>query len=273
MSDRREMRAEAAAEKARLKAMRPWYRKKRFILPIAFLALVVVLALAAGGDDTRDRVATGSGEGSRVVRAEATRTTEAERPTDIEILNKGFTQLKPGSIGNSYLSYAAVLRNPNADQMAQSVRVNLTFYDGAGTVVKSASDTVAVILPGQTAAVGDSTAGANAARVEVQALVTRWEKVTSFGTFSAEGVTTRPQSYGGLKTNATLASTFAKDLKDVKAVAVYYGPNGAVTGGSFTFVDFVPAGGRIGVELTSSHTVPAARTDVFTVLTNLALVG
>jgi hypothetical protein len=34
--------AEAAADKARIKAMRPWYQKKRFILPIGFFALIVI---------------------------------------------------------------------------------------------------------------------------------------------------------------------------------------------------------------------------------------
>ncbi len=49
--DRRSVRADAAAEKARLKVMRPWYKKKRFIIPLVLVALIVIIAAASGGDD------------------------------------------------------------------------------------------------------------------------------------------------------------------------------------------------------------------------------
>ncbi len=49
--DEREVRADAAAEKARAKAMRPWYKKKRFIIPLVLIALIVIIAVAGGGDD------------------------------------------------------------------------------------------------------------------------------------------------------------------------------------------------------------------------------
>jgi hypothetical protein len=55
--DRKNARAEAAAEKARAKAMRPWYKRKRFIIPIALVALIAIISIAGGGaseDDTSD---------------------------------------------------------------------------------------------------------------------------------------------------------------------------------------------------------------------------
>ena len=92
--------------------------------------------------------------------------------------------------------------------------------------------------------------------------------------FTAAGVTTEAQSYDGLQTNATLSSTFAKDLKDVVAAAIYYDGNGAIIGGARTFVDFVPAGGQAAVEITSSNDLPTpARTDVYGELSNLSLLG
>jgi len=41
--------AQAKAEKAYRKASRPWYKKKRFILPAAFVALLVIAGIASGG--------------------------------------------------------------------------------------------------------------------------------------------------------------------------------------------------------------------------------
>lgn len=50
---RREAKANIAAEKARAKASRPWYKKKRFMIPLGLLVLVVIgSALSAGSQDT-----------------------------------------------------------------------------------------------------------------------------------------------------------------------------------------------------------------------------
>ncbi|MEV8436928.1 DUF4352 domain-containing protein [Actinosynnema sp. NPDC051121] len=44
-------RARAKAEKAYRKAQRPWYQKKRFILPLALVVVIVIIKLSAGDDD------------------------------------------------------------------------------------------------------------------------------------------------------------------------------------------------------------------------------
>lgn len=64
--DTRTARADAAAERARHKAMRPWYRKKRFIL-LGLILILVGLAVAGSGSDTDDtpEVAGSGGEQER----------------------------------------------------------------------------------------------------------------------------------------------------------------------------------------------------------------
>lgn len=54
--------ARAKAEKAYRKAQRPFYKKKRFILPALFLLLIVVIAATAGGGDKTSNTA-GAGAG------------------------------------------------------------------------------------------------------------------------------------------------------------------------------------------------------------------
>lgn len=54
----REARAQASAEKAYRKAQRPWYKKKRFIVPLAVVLLVVIISVSTSG---------GSGGGTAVV--------------------------------------------------------------------------------------------------------------------------------------------------------------------------------------------------------------
>lgn len=58
--DMKVAKADVAAEKARAKAMRPWYKKKRFLLPLALVLIVVIAAIAGGGGDDSSEVATDS---------------------------------------------------------------------------------------------------------------------------------------------------------------------------------------------------------------------
>jgi len=64
----RDAKAQAKAAKAYAKAQRPWFKKKRFIIPGGFVALMMVIAMTGGGgseepavaDDTSTTAAAGS---------------------------------------------------------------------------------------------------------------------------------------------------------------------------------------------------------------------
>jgi ABC-type Na+ efflux pump permease subunit len=59
----KEAKAEAKAAKARAKALRPWYRKKRYILTILLVVIIGIVAATSGGGDksTTDTAATVAG--------------------------------------------------------------------------------------------------------------------------------------------------------------------------------------------------------------------
>ncbi|MFM1954841.1 MAG: hypothetical protein RL118_1032 [Actinomycetota bacterium] len=46
----KEAKANAKAEKARAKAMRPWFKKKRFILPLAIVAIAIISSASNAGN-------------------------------------------------------------------------------------------------------------------------------------------------------------------------------------------------------------------------------
>ncbi|MEX2553898.1 MAG: DUF4352 domain-containing protein [Actinomycetota bacterium] len=52
MVDPRDARADAKADKARAKALRPWYKKKRFMIPLVLVVLFGIGSLAGGGVDS-----------------------------------------------------------------------------------------------------------------------------------------------------------------------------------------------------------------------------
>lgn len=55
----REARAQASAEKAYRKAQRPWYKKKRFIVPLALVLLIVIISVANSGGNGGSTTAPG----------------------------------------------------------------------------------------------------------------------------------------------------------------------------------------------------------------------
>lgn len=200
---------------------------------------------------------------------------------EVEITGKGFTQLPANSIGDSYVSYAVTVSNSNSAAaskplVADGVRLNITFRGADGNVVKSESETINFILPGKTMAIGTSTEAAGVATMEVKALVDRWTPNESpiTGAFTTSEVTTRPDDYGGVKTSGSVASTFAKDYKDVIGVAVYRNAAGDILGGDYSFIDFVQGGGTVSFEVSGSNSPGrVARTDVYFGLSNLSLLS
>jgi hypothetical protein len=60
----KEANAEAKAAKAKAKAMRPWFKKKRIILPLALVLIVGISMATGGGNDTSSNTSSESSEES-----------------------------------------------------------------------------------------------------------------------------------------------------------------------------------------------------------------
>jgi hypothetical protein len=63
-------------------------------------------------------------------------------------------------------------------------------------------------------------------------------------------------------------------LDSVEVVVVYYDGGGAIIGGEFTFVNFIPAGGTSAFEVTSFNDLPGLdHVEVYPQLSSLTLLG
>lgn len=49
--DPKEAKAQAKAQQAHAKSLRPWYKKKRFMIPLVLLVIIVIATAASGGGD------------------------------------------------------------------------------------------------------------------------------------------------------------------------------------------------------------------------------
>lgn len=165
------------------------------------------------------------------------------------------------------LSWAAIVENPNPTDswVATSADVSVSFFDAGGSVVASATDTIALILPGQRAAVvgSDSPFGnpdlALIASMEVRLGEPRWEEAReALGAFTVSDVQIRYGEFGDATVTGQVASTFADEITDAYANAVYRDSAGAIVGGDFTFIDFIPPGDSIPFEISGFGSPPAA---------------
>lgn len=200
---------------------------------------------------------------------------------NIVVVDYGYSTFRGEYDEGDSLSWAVILENPNqADTwIGTGISVSVTFKDAGGGVVSNAGDTVAAILPEQTVAI----AGADShfsnpdleliASMEVQLGTPRWEMAEeSLGAFTVSGIQTRTSEFGGVNTTATVASTFEREMESVYATAVYYGAEGNIIGGDWTFVDFIPAGGEIAFEISGFSAMPGITgTEVYLTLSFISL--
>jgi hypothetical protein len=241
---------------------------------LVVLGAVAALALSSlGGDDQNTNA---NAPAAVVTTAAAPSTapspTTAAAPTTqapqaggtVQVVRSGFSQLPPEPDGDVDVSYAVVLRNPRSDQVAYNVQAIVTFIGANGAIVDSKDEGLDALLPGQTAAVGDTTGVRGARRMRVQVVVGSFAPAQNLtGNLTASGVRTAVVA-GDLTTTATVRSTLRQPLTGADVTAVYYNGSGRIIGGQSDSVDVVPAGGAVPVRLDSSSIVRGiAKTEVY----------
>jgi hypothetical protein len=87
--------------------------------------------------------------------------------------------------------------------------------------------------------------------------------VPAEGTLTAEGITTSADDYS-VTTTFTAASTYAEQIDNPSVYAIYRNAENQIIGGSFGYVDFVPANGSVAGEIRSYEVIPGiATTEVY----------
>jgi hypothetical protein len=121
--DYKDAKAQAKAAKAYAKAQRPWYKKKRFIIPLAIVAIVVFVQLGKGGGDPQT-VATNTGSDTSSA-APASGAAESSAPAVVEETadepaEPEFTTSQQNAIqaAKDYLDYSAFSRQGLIEQLS-----------------------------------------------------------------------------------------------------------------------------------------------------------
>jgi hypothetical protein len=153
LPDRRALKAQAAAAKAAAKALRPWWRKKRVLLPVA-LAVVIGIAVAASS---------GSSSNSQSLKASGSAATSGSTSTKhapatssgIDTKSNNDTHAPPNDIDKGwqcttdelgFMTAKGTLTNHSSGESNYMIEVRFT--DSAGTQIATGADFANNVAPG-----------------------------------------------------------------------------------------------------------------------------
>ena len=87
--------------------------------------------------------------------------------------------------------------------------------------------------------------------------------------FTGENVSFQADRFSSTVTGQ-IVSPYTKDVTNVKAMAVAYNEAGEIVGGGFSYVDFVPAGGKAAVEVQVVVTGTPAKVELYATVSSLS---
>lgn len=241
----------------------PLYIAIGVVVAAALVGLIVVLT--SGGDDDETAGSTTTTEATATTDSPASTDTPATTAPDsggggstavdgLEVTDSGF----------SNTSYGFIITN-SSDEARVNFTVDVAIYDANDTVIGSDSHSVARINAGETLGIGyDITDEVpnGVGRLEFT-FEEGYEDSAPEGAFTVSEVASQTDSYG-TETTFMVTSTYEVDLETTYAYAIYRNSAGEIIGGTYGFVDLVPAGGQArGTVMSYEPVEGVAETEVY----------
>ncbi len=188
--------------------------------------------------------------------------------------------LEIGAIGygldSRSLGYAFIVTNPNLGHAVEQSQYQVAAYAEDGTVLKTDSGYITLLLPGERLGVADNMYLPEDAppidRVDVQLKPGKFEPMEQVSGFSSDLETFLAGDYSQYVT-ATIHSPFRQDMTNILASAVAYNDADEIIGGGYTFVDFVPADDRAAVSIRVTVSEAPVRLEVYATFSSLSFWG
>ena len=192
--------------------------------------------------------------------------TPAPEPEPVTVVASGYGQT------DQWLGVAFVVSNPNADLAIERSKYQIAVYDQSKAVVKTDSGYIEVVMPSQTLGVATRFSlgeGVQAARVEVQLSQGKPAAAEAIPDFGVSHVTYRVGDLSS-KAHGVISNPLDTDLRNLRVCAIAYDQAGEIVGGGWSFLGFVLAQGKAGVEVPLTSTDTVARVDLYPGFLNLA---
>ena len=193
--------------------------------------------------------------------------TPTPQPEPINLIAQGFGQDK------QELGFAFIVENPNAGYAFENSRYQIAAYDANGTVVKTDSGYIKLILPGQKLGIGGTTylnEGVTVAKIEVQLNAGDAKATDLATTFTVDKVVYRPSDMFS-KVSGVITNPFDRDITDLRVSAVAYNEAGEIIGGGFTFLNFILAKSTTGVDFSVTSAGQVAKVELYPTVSGLSM--
>lgn len=180
-------------------------------------------------------------------------------PRPVIIVDQGFSQ------DENQVSYGFVVENPNPEIAMEGTGYEVIAYDEAGIVLGSTDGVIRQVGPGAQWGVGG--------RLSLQVKVPVAELVIDLRL--GDGVAPFPEPAFDVdrptiiadpavpRATAILHNPYVQGVADLPVSVVAFDAQGAVVGGGYTYVDFVPGEGQIGVQVSLLGVNEMARVDFY----------
>lgn len=173
------------------------------------------------------------------------------------------------------VGFAFFITNPNTGYAVTSTGYQVAFYDDAGTVIETDSGYIELLLPGQTLAMAGTQIldeGVTATRIEVQLNDGSFEPSDPIPTFSVDRVAYLADHVFA-KAVGVITNPYTRDVSDVRVAAVAYDEAGAIIGGGFTYVNFIPADSETAVSLSLTTSVIPDKVELYPAISGLTMLS
>jgi hypothetical protein len=240
---------------------------------VALIGLILVISSGGGDDDephrrrpvpttpstpTTDAPTTEADDPTATGSDPATDGPTVQGTTDVSqlaLVDQGFSVSDDGG------SYGIVIAN-NGTETVTNFEVQVAVYDPSNTVVTTDTHLVAKLGPAEQLGIGYDILTDDAAngvgRLEVEFEEGYGDTVPD-GAFSISEVATSTDEFS-TETTFVVTSTYAQDLDSPYAYVIYRDSAGKIIGGTYGFVDMIPANGRASGTLTSFDPVDGVAT-------------
>ncbi len=222
----------------------PLYVAIGVVVAAALVGLIVVLA---GGDDEPSASTTTTEQTPDTPDDTTASSVTTDTTADPGGGGGGSTAvdgLEASESGFSNTGYGVLITN-TSDEDRVNFTVEVAIYDTNDTVVGSDSHSVGRLNAGDTLGIGyDITDEVpnGVGRLDVS-FEEGFSAEAPAGTFTVSEVATTSDEYS-TETTFTVESTYEVDLESTYAYAIYRNAAGDIIGGTYGFVDLIPAGGR-----------------------------
>lgn len=149
------------------------------------------------------------------------------------------------------VGWGFIVENPNTGQQVETSSYRITAYDVDGRVIGTDDGYMTLLAPGEKVGYGGDIyipEGTTAASVDVQIMAGKPSDSEAGPMLSTANATYIADPYSS-KVTGTVSNLSDTTLDTIRVSAIAYDAAGAIIGGGFTYVDFVPARGNAAAEI------------------------